>query len=187
MFIGGQGRTHTGQAIGVLAGAIQPGASANGIGLSFIAAQGDLTAQAQAGPLQLAAQDTVRLQSASRHIDWTAAKRIVLSVSGGASLTIDGSGITVQCPGKLTIQAAQKRLIEAGSVDAQLSPLPDGAGFQRRFVLRRLSDGQPLPAQRYRMTLADGRTIEGKTNEQGETELAASEGMQSVQLDLLQD
>lgn len=34
---------------------------------------------------------------------------------------------------------------------------------------------------------ADGRTIEGTTNEQGETELAASEGMQSVQLDLLQD
>lgn len=124
MFIGGQGRTHTGQAIGVLAAAIQPGASANGIGLSFIAAQGDITAQAQAGPLQLAAQDTVRLQSASRHIDWTAAKRIVLSVSGGASLTIDASGITVQCPGKLTVQAARKRFVGASSVDMSLPHLP---------------------------------------------------------------
>jgi uncharacterized protein involved in type VI secretion and phage assembly/uncharacterized protein (DUF2345 family) len=122
--IGGQGRTHTGQAIGVLAAAIQPGEQSGGIGLSFIAAQGEVIAQAQSGPMQLAAKDTLRLQSASRHIDWTAAKRIVLSVSGGASLTIDGSGITVQCPGKLTIQAGKKSFVGAGKVDTPLPHLP---------------------------------------------------------------
>ena len=185
--IGGQGRTHTGQAIGVLAGAIQPGPDAAGIGLSFIAAQGDLTAQAQAGTMQLAARDTVRLQSASRHIDWSAAQRVVLAVAGGASLTIDASGITVQCPGKLTVQAGRKSFVGAASVNTQLDPLPAAGAFQRRFVLRRAADGQSLPAQRYRITLADGRTVEGITNAHGETELMQSAGMQSARLDLLHD
>ena len=143
MFIGGQGRTHTGQAIGVLAAAIQPGGSAGGIGLSFIAAQGDITPQAQAGPLQLAAQDTVRLQSASRHIDWTAAKRIVLSVSGGASLTIDASGITVQCPGKLTIQAAQKRFVGPDRVRVPVDPFTQH-DFCLTCFLRAAASGGPV-------------------------------------------
>ncbi|MBI5333322.1 MAG: DUF2345 domain-containing protein, partial [Burkholderiales bacterium] len=143
--IGGQGRTHTGQAIGVLAGAIQPGPQAAGIGLSFIAAQGDITAQAQSGPLQLAARDTLRLQSASRHIDWSAAQRIVLSVSGGASITIDGSGITVQCPGKLTIQAAQKRFVGPERVRVPVDPFTQHDFCLTCFLAAAASGGAVIP------------------------------------------
>ncbi|MCM5683002.1 DUF2345 domain-containing protein, partial [Schlegelella sp. S2-27] len=106
--IGGQARLHTGQAIGVLAGAIGPGSEAAGTGLTVIAAQGDVDVQAQAGPMQLAAKQLVDVKSKAAHIDWAAAQRIVLSTAGGASLTLDAGGIVTQCPGKITVQAGKK-------------------------------------------------------------------------------
>lgn len=109
---GGAARVHTGQAIGILAGAIQPGAGqqgeAAGSGITLVAAQGDLTAQAQAGPMQIAAQGDVSIQSQSAHIDWAAAKKIVLKTAGGASVTLEGGNITVECPGKILVQAGMK-------------------------------------------------------------------------------
>jgi hypothetical protein len=54
-----QVRIRTGQAIGILAGAIQPGGEAAGKGLTMIAAQGPIDLQAQAGPAQVDAQTKV--------------------------------------------------------------------------------------------------------------------------------
>ena len=106
--VGGQTRIHTGQAIGILAGAIQPGAEAAGKGLTLIAAQGPIDLQAQAGPAQIAAKQTLELKTASGVVNIAAAKRIVLAVSGGASITIEGGQFTAQCPGKITVKAGQK-------------------------------------------------------------------------------
>ncbi|MFZ5550586.1 MAG: type VI secretion system Vgr family protein [Pseudomonadota bacterium] len=109
---GGAARIHTGQAIGILGGAIQPGAGAQGeaagSGITLVAAQGDLVAQAQAGTMQIAAQGDVSIQSQSAHIDWAAAKKIVLQTAGGASVTLEGGNITVECPGKILVQAGMK-------------------------------------------------------------------------------
>jgi hypothetical protein len=66
--VGGQARVQTGQAIGVLAGAIQPGTEAAGKGLTMIAAQGPIDLQAQAGPAQVAAKQTLEIKTAQwRH------------------------------------------------------------------------------------------------------------------------
>jgi type VI secretion system secreted protein VgrG len=106
--VGGQARVQTGQAIGVLAGAIQPGTEATGKGLTMIAAQGPIDLQAQAGPAQVAAKQTLELKTASGVINIAAAKRVVLAVSGGASITIEGGQFTAQCPGKITVKAGNK-------------------------------------------------------------------------------
>jgi len=50
----------------------------------------------------------VSIQSKSEHIDWAAAKKIVLQTKGGASITIEGGNITVQCPGTITVRASTK-------------------------------------------------------------------------------
>ena len=102
--IGGSQRIHSGQAIGVLAGAVAAGdnaaaSKAAGQGISLIAGKGDIEIQAQADTLQVAAKQDLSVQSKSAHIDWAAAKRIVLSTAGGASITIEGGNITVECPG----------------------------------------------------------------------------------------
>ncbi len=122
--IGGTARVHSGQAIGMLGGAIGAGAQAAGKGLTFIAGQGDIALQAQGGAMQLAAKDDLTIQSATSHIDWAAAKRIVLSTEGGASLTIEGGNITAMCPGKITIRAQQKSFVGPEQVSYALPTLP---------------------------------------------------------------
>ncbi len=120
--IGGAARLHTGQAIGVLAGAVQPGDEAAGTGLTMIAGHGDVVVQAQSATMQIAAKGLVNVQSASSHVDWAAAKKITLQTSGGASITIEGGGITTQCPGKITVKAATKSMTSA-SGDSYVMPV----------------------------------------------------------------
>lgn len=115
-------RLHTGQVIGALAGAID--ASAGSASLQLIAAQDEIGLQAQADALAVQARDDVKLVSASAHIDWAAAQRIVLSTAGGASLTIDGGNISVQCPGKLTVNANKKSLTDPQQLGYPMPALP---------------------------------------------------------------
>ncbi|WP_235864885.1 type VI secretion system Vgr family protein, partial [Pseudothauera lacus] len=103
--IGGRARIHAGQAIGLVAGAIAPGEG--NTGLALIAAHDDIDLAAHSSTFALQARDTLDLASLAEHIDFAAAKRIVIAVDGGASITLDGS-ITVRCPGTLTIHAAKK-------------------------------------------------------------------------------
>ncbi|MCI1005941.1 type VI secretion system Vgr family protein [Herbaspirillum sp. C7C8] len=103
---GNQLRMRSGQALGVLAGAVAAGEG--GAGLQMIAAQQNIDVQAQADTLAVQARDQVSVVSAKTSVDWAAAKKITLSTAGGANITIEGGNITVQCPGKLTIHAAQK-------------------------------------------------------------------------------
>lgn len=109
--VGGQTRIHTGQAIGLLAGAVQPGSEAAGKGLTLIAAQGTVDLQAQAGPAQIAAKGILELKTASGVVNIVAAKKVTLAVSGGAGITIEGGNLTVQCPGKITVKAGQKSMV----------------------------------------------------------------------------
>ncbi|PTD95275.1 hypothetical protein C8261_15455 [Pseudothauera lacus] len=91
---------HAGQAIGLVAGAIAPGEG--NTGLALIAAHDDIDLAAHSSTFALQARDTLDLASLAEHIDFAAARRIVIAVDGGASITLDGS-ITVRCPGNLTI------------------------------------------------------------------------------------
>jgi len=184
---GGAHRIHSGQAIGVLGGVIQAGQEAAGKGLTLIAAQGDTVLQAQAGPLQVASQGTLTVQSASAHIDWASAKKITLSTASGANITLEGGNITVQCPGTITVKAGTKSFAGGGSESYSMPTLATGGGFMRKYVVQRATDQQPLVQQKYRMTLDDGRVIEGITNGLGETSLAESDGMQQVKIELLFD
>lgn len=183
--VGGASRIHTGQAIGVLAGAIQPGTQAQGKGITVIAGQGALDIQAQAGTLQLAAQGLVHIQSQNANVDWAAAKRIVLATAGGACVTLGGGDIDIACPGTLRINAGQKSFVGAEQANTDLGPLPKGGAFQRQFVLRSMGNGQPIPGQKYRITMADGRVIEGISDAQGATALSQAEALHATRVDVL--
>ncbi|MDX9843136.1 MAG: type VI secretion system Vgr family protein [Aquabacterium sp.] len=122
--VGGQARIQTGQAIGVLAGAIQPGGEAAGKGLTMIAAQGPIDLQAQAGPAQVAAKQTLELKTASGVVNIAAAKKVVLAVSGGASITIESGQFTAQCPGKITVKASKKAMVGPGTMGWRMPDMP---------------------------------------------------------------
>ena len=119
---GGQMRVHSGQAIGVLGGAIKAGEG--DVGVQLIAAQGAIDIQAQADMLKVQARDEVNLISANAHIDWAAAKSISLSTAGGANISIEGGNITVQCPGKITIHAGKKSLLGPERLHYSMPELP---------------------------------------------------------------
>jgi type VI secretion system secreted protein VgrG len=132
--VGGQARVQTGQAIGILAGAIQPGSEAAGKGLTMIAAQGPIDLQAQAGPAQVAAKQTLELKTASGVVNIAAAKKVVLAVSGGASITIEGGQFTAQCPGKITVKAGKKAMVGPGGQSQAFPQTPQtNMQFTRDF------------------------------------------------------
>lgn len=142
--IGGAARIHTGQAIGMLGGAIKPGDTAAGKGLTIIAAQGDIEAQAQAGAMQIAAKNGVSVQSANAHIDWAAAERVILSTAGGANITIEGGGITVQGPGKIVVKAAKKSFVRPQAIEAAPPPELPISDFCLPCFLRAMRAASPL-------------------------------------------
>jgi type VI secretion system secreted protein VgrG len=111
---------HSGQALGILAGAVSAGEDNSGI--KFYAGQGDIDLQAQADSMTFAAKDILKMVSVNSHVDMAAAKSITLCVEGGASLTIEGGNITFACPGMLSIKASAKNFSgPGGPLDA---PLP---------------------------------------------------------------
>ena len=184
---GGNLRIHTGQAIGMLAGAIAPGKEAAGKGITVIAAKKDIEIQAQSDTMQIASKGNMLIESENGHIDFAAAKRIIIRVTGGASITIEGGNIIHACPGTFTVLAGHKSFLPAASVSYPLPPFPGAGGFVRQFTLRRATDQQPMKQQKYRITLDDGRVITGTTNDAGETEMPDSTGMQSARIELLYD
>ncbi|QTQ35918.1 type VI secretion system Vgr family protein [Aromatoleum petrolei] len=180
--VAGAARIHAGQAIGLVAGAIRPGDDHTGIRL--IAAKGDIELQAQSDELKLLARDDLKLVSAGANIDFAAAKKIVLSVEGGASITIDG-GITVACPGTITVHASKKSFGGPTSLsyDAPTFMPPDA--FHRRPVLTWDGSDDPIVNRRFRMTLEDGRVIEGRTDAQGHADIADAAHFQHIAIEIV--
>ncbi|MCW7538457.1 type VI secretion system tip protein VgrG [Aquabacterium sp. A7-Y] len=179
--VGGQARLHTGQAIGMLAGALKAGQGAAGSGLTVIAAQGDIDVQAQAGTLQVAAQGPIDVKSKNAHIDWAAAKKITLATAGGASLTIDAGGIVTQCPGKITVHAAKKSFQGPGRETFTPAGMPQAQPHELRYVA---TDAQGLPLKNvpYALILPNGEIRSGRTNARGETEKVTTDGPQGVEV-----
>jgi uncharacterized protein (DUF2345 family) len=82
--------------------------------------------QAQSDRLEIAARQALDIQSAHAHIDWAAAKKITLATAGGARITLQASGLTVECPGTIRVQAGSKRMVGAGKVEQAMPVLPRG-------------------------------------------------------------
>lgn len=120
--IGEQTRVHSGQAFGMLGGAVKAGE--DGIGLQIVAANDAIDLQAQCGELKVQARDQVDVISANGHIDWAAAKSISLSTAGGANILIDGGNIVVQCPGKISIKAGKKSFLGPEKLAYPMPALP---------------------------------------------------------------
>jgi type VI secretion system secreted protein VgrG len=126
---GGTYRLHTGQAIGLLAGVIAKGdgaggAAPSGTGIGVVAAKGKVKIEAQSDTLTISAKKRLSIQSQSAHIDWAAAKKITLSTAGGANITIEGGNITVQGPGKITVNASNKQFTGGAGASYTLPKLP---------------------------------------------------------------
>jgi len=119
---GGQLRIHTVQALGMLGGAVKPGEQE--VGVQLIAARDPIDVQAQGGALGVQALGIVDVKSSNAHIDFASARKISLSTAGGANITIDGGNITIQCPGKITVNAGKKHFTGPARSNYAMASLP---------------------------------------------------------------
>jgi type VI secretion system secreted protein VgrG len=137
----------------------------------------------------VAAAGKVELQTHGDDIEFTSAKRIVLTaaeeivlqapkvrvVSQGAQVEIGGGTITQQSSGEHTIKSSTFAHVRpgGGSPPGVVSPASEAAHDQQT-VLRWVGTNEPMKNQRYRITTEDGRTFEGRTDATGLTERFAS-------------
>jgi uncharacterized protein (DUF2345 family) len=154
---GGQLRLHTGQALGMLGGAVKPGDKE--LGVQLVAARESIDIQAQSDTLQIQAKGAVNVKSVNAHIDWAAAKKISIATAGGANITIDGGNITVQCPGKLTIHAGKKSF-EGPAKDEYVMPVMPGSETSWVQLAASYDDAwnTPWPLDHLKFAL-DGKTL----------------------------
>jgi uncharacterized protein involved in type VI secretion and phage assembly/uncharacterized protein (DUF2345 family) len=165
---GGQMRVHSGQAIGVLGGAVAPGA--DGLGVQMIAAKDAIDVQAQADTLTVQARDEVNFISANAFVDFAAAKSISLSTAGGANITIDGGNITVQCPGKIAVRAGKKSFSAADRADYTMPYLPVSNPkdvFSNRLDVHDVFVQHVFGTVGYTAKLPSGRVLKGVLDEHG--------------------
>lgn len=184
---GGQMRVHTGQSLGILAGAVQAGSgegSAKGTGLTMIAATGPVQMQAQAGPMQVAAKGLINVQTANAHIDFAAAKKITLQTAGGASIVLASGSINVSCPGTLTVHAASKSMSGPGSVSFEPQRLPnsDFKQYDEAFAVVDPS-GKPMQGATYKVKTSTGFEF-GDVDAKGRSARVATQAAESLQFEL---
>lgn len=172
---------HGGQAIGLLAGAAQAGEE--GRGLSLIAAQGPISIQAQNDQLNLDSRKALQIASSNASVDLTAATAIKLATAGGASIEIEGGNITVQCPGTLTIHAAQHRFAGPTQLSREMNDWPVTRFDERIKIV--YGNGEPARSYRYEITREDGALISGVTDDQGWTTLQKAVGIEELTIKLL--
>jgi len=127
---GNQLRVHSGQAIGILAAAMRAGEG--NAGLQMIAAKDAIDIQAQAGTFAIQARDEIDMHSANAHIDWSSAKSITLSTAGGASITLADGNISVQCPGKIVVNAGKKSFAGPERMKYAMPALPRADFVQKK-------------------------------------------------------
>ncbi|WP_265944452.1 type VI secretion system Vgr family protein [Dechloromonas sp. A34] len=179
--VAGKARIHAGQAIGLLAGAIQAGEGNTGIKL--IAAKDDIDLQAQSDEMKFQAKKEMKLVSVNAHIDFAAAKKIHLAVQGGASITIDG-GIIVQCPGTITVHASKKSFSGPTSLSREMNTWPQSQ-FDDPYTLYNESTGEPLANCGVELIRMDGTKLKIATDANGKTPIQKSEFLEMISVRII--
>ena len=139
--VAGDLRLHTGQAIGMLAAAME--GQTQDTALSLVAGQGELDLQAQHDQLKLQARDPLKVVSANAEVELAAGKTVHLATAGGASITIEGGNIVFACPGTITVHAGSKSFVGPAQLDY---PLPEftESEFCLTCFLRAAKTGAPM-------------------------------------------
>jgi type VI secretion system secreted protein VgrG len=158
---------------------------AHALGLKLTAAQGDIVIHAHLGNIQIKSAGRISLVSAER-IELEAPTVRVLSQ--GAQTDWGNGVITQQSSGEQVHKAAG--IVQMGPG----APAPKGVAFPASHlrtdeyaVLTDEQTGLPVPNQRYRATLENGRVVTGCTDEHGRTSLLRGDVIGEIAMQYLVD
>ncbi|MET3551971.1 type VI secretion system tip protein VgrG [Burkholderia sp. 567] len=135
-------------------------------GMKLFAAKGKVEIQAHSDNVEVTAQKTVRVLSATEKVEVAASQGILLT-SGGAYIRIQGGNVEIHAPGKIDIKGAQHSFNGPTSGTYDLPALPKG-DLHNKLELN-LTDGnlKPVPGAPYKVVFDNGTTLTGKLDANG--------------------
>ncbi|MGU7769643.1 type VI secretion system tip protein TssI/VgrG [Burkholderia sp. MR1-5-21] len=137
-------------------------------GMKLFAAKGKVEIQAQSDNVEVTAQKTVKVMSATDRIEIAADQGILLT-SGGAYIRIQGGNVEVHAPGKIDVKGASHTFAGPASMGYPLpSPRPDQPG--QLELLHQYANGEGFKGGKFTVLDANGGVLrEGALDAKGHT------------------
>jgi type VI secretion system secreted protein VgrG len=158
---------------------------AHGLGVKLAAARGDIVVHTHQGHVAIKSSGRISL-IAAEGIELDAPS--VKIVAPGAQTDWGDGRIVHQSSGAQVQKASEFQHLGPGGAAPQGVNLPSSRLRTDEYVvLRHQQTGAPVPNQRYKATLADGRTVTGRTDAQGRTSLLVGETIGHVAFTFLFD
>jgi type VI secretion system secreted protein VgrG len=146
---------------------------AHAMGMKLIAASGNVAVQAHNGDINLIATGRIRI-SAGQGIELQSPE--IKLASKGAQVNYGNGAIIQQSEGDHTIKSAKFVHTTGGGGEVDEIKFPSTTiETDERVILYHMQTGEPVVGRKYRLTLPNGRVIEGETDAEGRTELATAE------------
>jgi len=92
--------------------------------------------------LKLMAKQDLKLVSANMNVDFAAAKRIRIATAGGASITLEGGNITVECAGPITYKSAERKFDGPVNQSYPMPTFPQSVCLE--CLLKAATSGSPV-------------------------------------------
>jgi len=153
---------------------------AHEMGMKLGAGKGDIVVQTHLGNIQIKSSGRISLIAAERiELEAPAVKIIA---PGATTDWVDGK-ITHQSSSQQIHKGSDFMYFGPGSASPKDVRLPTSHLHTDEYVvLRHLQTGAPIPNQRYKATFEDGRTVTGRTDDQGRTSLLIGEMIGGVDM-----
>lgn len=135
-------------------------------GMKLFAAKGNVEIRAHSDNIELTAQKTLKVLSASENVE-VAASQGVLLTSGGAYIRIQDGNIEIHAPGKIDIKGTQHSFNGPTSGSYDLPALPKGDLHNKMELNLSDSNLKPVPGAPYKVVVDNGTTLAGKLDSNG--------------------
>jgi type VI secretion system secreted protein VgrG len=142
------------------------------LGMKLIAAGGDIKIQSQNGSIEISTAKQIKLIANDKIELHSPAIRFVAQ---GTQVEYGGGKVTQQSSGVHTVKSPKFEHLGGGDGNAEkLSMKNMEVEHDQQVLVTDLQTGEPLSDYRYRITVEDGNSFEGKTNSEGLTERFSS-------------
>lgn len=152
------------------------------MGAKWFASQGDIDIQAQGGNFTTWSTQDTHISSGKKLVI-TAQDELTL-ICGGGYIKIKGGNVEIGGPGKLLVKNTGIKKAGSGSMQGVMKSFAPES-FDEKFVVSNALTGHPIGNLPYRITMPDGKIIEGITSANGETALTQSEMVNDMVLSFL--
>lgn len=153
---------------------------AHDLGLKMVAAKGNVLVQSHNGDIELTATGVIKI-SAGKGVEIMAPE--VKIAAKGAQVNLGNGEITQQSKSTHTIKSS--KFVHASGGGGEVSDIKfpcTEIETDERVILFHSQTGEPVVGRRYRMTLPDGASIEGVSDERGRTTLATGKELGDIEV-----